>query len=221
MNSTNKRIFVFDTMCVNDSYTPLEINSLDLKTYIKYKDNLLKENFDIDKMKWKGEEKHEFIKDILTILQFTNYKPSNYIELVNLFELFNRVFLNNSSKKRKLIDTLKILNYNRNIMDKYSNNCKFKMLISSNIIDIDQKALNSFYTSLNLSNMILERFNDKVDFKNIKSVFEPCCGSGSLILSLQKNNMNMNITANEINIKLKIFHELFNNVDFYYCDIFE
>jgi hypothetical protein len=51
MNSTNKRIFVFDTMCVNDSYTPLEINSLDLKTYIKYKDNLLKENFDIDKMK--------------------------------------------------------------------------------------------------------------------------------------------------------------------------
>ena len=106
-------------------------------------------------------------------------------------------------------------------MDKYSNNCKFKMLISSNIIDIDQKALNSFYTSLNLSNMILERFNDKIDFKNIKSVFEPCCGSGSLILSLQKYNMNMNITANEINIKLKIFHELFNNVDFYYCDIFE
>ena len=95
------------------------------------------------------------------------------------------------------------------------------MLISSNIIDIDQKALNSFYTCLSLSHMILDSFNDKVDFKNIKSVFEPCCGSGSLILSLQKYNMNMNITANEINIKLKIFHELFNNVDFYYCDIFE
>ena len=58
---------------------------------------------------YEKQEKYEFIKDILTILQFTNYKPTNYIELVNIFELFNRVFLNNSSKKRKLIDTLKIL----------------------------------------------------------------------------------------------------------------
>ena len=110
MDST--KIFVFDTMCVNNDYTPLDDKCLDLKTYNKYKDILLKDNFDIDKMKWKGEEKYEFIKDILTILQFTNYKPTNYIELVNIFELFNRVFLNNSSKKRKLIDTLKILSYN-------------------------------------------------------------------------------------------------------------
>ena len=217
----SSKIFVFDTLCVNNNYTPLDNKCLELKTYNKYKDILLKDNFDIDKMKWKGEEKYEFIKDILTLLQFTNYKPTNYIELVNIFELFNRVFLNNSSKKRKLIDTLKILSYNKNMMDKYHDHCKFRMLISSNIIDIDQKALNSFYTCLNLSDMILEKFDKYVDFKNVKSVFEPCCGSGSLILSLQKYNMNMNITANEINIKLKIFHELFNNVDFYYCDIFE
>ena len=70
--------------------------------------------------------------------------------------------------------------------------------------------------------MILKEFNNKIDLTNINNCLEPCCGSGSLILSLLKYNKDMNITANEINIKLKILHELFNkNVDFYYCNMFD
>ena len=56
------KIFVFDTMCVNNDYTPLDYKFLELKTYNKYKDILLKDNFNIDIMKWKGDEKYEFIK---------------------------------------------------------------------------------------------------------------------------------------------------------------
>ena len=52
-----KRIFVFDTISVNHNYKPLDIKSLELNTYRKYKDLLKNESFDIDSMKWKQEEK--------------------------------------------------------------------------------------------------------------------------------------------------------------------
>ena len=45
------KIFVFDTMCVNNDYTPLDDKCLELKTYNKYKDILLKDNFNIDIIK--------------------------------------------------------------------------------------------------------------------------------------------------------------------------
>ena len=78
MNPSKKRIFVFDSLCVNENYKPLKKDSFPLPVFDKYKDCLLIEKFDIDNVKWNVSDKHNFVKDILILLQFTEWKPDSF-----------------------------------------------------------------------------------------------------------------------------------------------